>query len=326
MKFLLRLILVIFLSVFAIKAQKPIVSPTPPTAENEVCGLTSPEIATLNVSVWSKNKGYLKGLNYKDFEVFDGKERQDIEFFWQKDEPISVGILFDLSDSIQSFKGTKISEIPFAIEGIFEFINKSNPKNEYFFTGFSNKISVLLEPTQDAKKIEETLKSLVFVKTDGNTAVYDAINSGLEKISNAKFERKILFVISDGLDNNSKKSFEDIVKRGKQSSDVKIYFINLVTDDEKNLSEDLLRSRILMDLVENSGGQGFYINNLGQVIKTFQSIADELKNQYTIGFTPKYSRLDKKDWHEIKVNLNLPKEKKKETGKIIIRSQKGFYF
>jgi Ca-activated chloride channel homolog len=327
MRFLLGLIFAISLSVFAIKAQNPIVSPTPPTDENKVCGLTSPEIVTLNVSVWSKNKGYLKGLNYKDFEVFDGKDRQDIEFFSQKDEPISVGILFDLSASMQSLKNSKLNEVPFAIEGLISFINKSNPQNEYFIVGFAREVAVLLEPTQDKKQIESTLKTIVSLKPDGSTSVYGAINTGFDKISSSKFNKKILLVISDGVDNNSKKiDVANMKKKSKQNQNVMISLMNIITDEDPRLEDFSGSKGVFETLTENSGGQIFYPKSRRQVIESFETLADELKNQYIIGFVPKDSSKEQESWHKVKINVNLSKETMQENGKVFVRAQKGFYF
>jgi Ca-activated chloride channel homolog len=328
MRFLFGLILALFLSVSVAEAQKPSVSPTPPL-ENKDCGLVQPDLVKLNVSVWGKNKGYLKGLNDRDFEVSDGKNKQKIECFAQKDLPVSVGILFDLSESMQSLRNADLIEIPSAVEGLTSFINAGNPQNEYFIIGFAEKPTTLLEPTQDKKQIENALKALVSVKPEGNTSVYDAMAQGFEKLSGGKFNKKILLVISDGMDNSSKNSdFADIKNRIKQNSDVMIYQVNIIIDEAD------LRSSIAMNeqvnwferLTENSGGTIFYPKSRARTIEAFKLLADELKSQYLIGFNSKQSSRDKKDWHEVKVNLNLPKEKKEEAGKITIRTQKGFYF
>lgn len=320
MKILSGLILSLFLLVSAAQAQQPT-----PTPVEEDCGLTSPELVTLNVSVWSKNKGYLKDLNDKNFEVFNGKDKQPIEFFKQADEPVSVGVLFDFSDSMSSSR-LRLTEIPFAVEGLIAFINASHAKNEYFIIPFAGGFEVLLEPTQNKKEIENALKTLVTYKPRGNTSVYDAMSKGFEKISGGKFAKKVLLLISDGVDTGSKKSnFAEIKKQAMQNSNVMIYMVNIISDRPDGSLEYLQSEAWSEALTEKSGGRILYPQNRGEIIAAFELLAEELKSQYRIGFLPQNPDAEK-DWHEIKVNLNLPKETNKEAGKISVRAQKGLYF
>lgn len=315
-----RLILLIFLAVFAVEAQNPAVSPTPP----EECGLVRPDLVTLNVTAWSKNKGYLKGLTPENFEVFAEKNKREIEFFKQLDEPVSVGILFDLSGSSKNSAG--ISEIPLAVDGLISFINGSNPKNEYFIIAFAKESTVLLEPTQNKKEIEAALKILLTEKIEGNTGVYDAMDKGFEKISKSRFEKKVLLVISDGEDNNSNKGFGKINKLTREHSNVLIYQLNIVSSANELGSLEAMQSGSFFEtLTETTGGRIFYPKNRGQAIIAFEMLAEELKNQYVIGFSAE-SAAREKNWREVKVNLNLPKEAKSDAGKVVLRAQKGFYF
>ena len=77
------LCLFIFFFVLAVKGQEPIdlSLPVPSEDDQTVCGLTTFAFAEINVSVWSRKKGYLKDLTYKDFRVYDEKELQEIEYF-----------------------------------------------------------------------------------------------------------------------------------------------------------------------------------------------------------------------------------------------------
>ena len=145
----------------------------------------------LNVSVWSRNKGFLNDLTDDSFEVYEGKEKRQIECFAKTDEPVSVGILIDVSGSANLVK----MKYHFLVEGLVSFIARSNPENEYFIIGFAVDSSVLLEPTQDRKKIEKALKTILTLKPAGNTGLYDALDFGFEKISSGKFNKKALLVL-----------------------------------------------------------------------------------------------------------------------------------
>lgn len=325
MRFLPVLVLLFFLFSVA-GAQPPAVSPTPP--ENEDCALTDPEFVTLNVSVWSKNNGFLKDLTDKDFEVLVGKNKLPIEFFGQTDEPASIGILFDLSESMQNLRNSKLNEIQFAIDGLISFINGSNSKNEYFIIAFAKDTTVLLEPTQDKKQIESVLKTLVSMKPAGGTSFYDAVNKGFEKISGScRFNKKILLAISDGMDTNSKNNYSVVKKQNRENPHVAVYQMNILTNDtEARSQQDLQSEAFFQTLTDNSGGRIFYPRNHAEVIEAFGMLAEELKSQYKISFKQPFSGGTKKYWRALKVNLNLPKERREESGKLFVRAQKGFYF
>lgn len=326
MKLLLGLILTVLLCVSAAEAQKTVVSPTPLT-EDEECGLTRPELAMLNVSVWSKNKGYLTDLTLKDFEIFDGKDKEVIEYFSQSDEPASIGILFDLSESVQNLRNSRLNEVALAVEGLRSFINAGNFKNEYFIVAFANETKVLLEPTQDKNEIEIALKTLAKVKPKNGTSFFDAVEQGFEKISGGKFGKRVLLVVSDAADTNSKTLFSNIKKQSRQNPGVLLYQVNIVTENTDSGSlYEMQSAAFFQELAGDSGGRVFSPTNREEIREAFESLAEELKSQYKIGFQPTIFDGAKKDWRDIKVNLNLPKEKKTEFGKISVRAQKGFYF
>jgi Ca-activated chloride channel homolog len=324
MRFLLVLILSVFLCVSSTEAQNPAVSPAD---DDETCGLLVPELVTLNVSVWSKNKGYLNNLTHKNFEIFDGKNKHSIEYFKQTDEPVSVGIIFDLSESMQNLWNSKLNEVPMAVEGLVSFINAGNSKNEYFIVAFANETAVLLEPTQDKSEIESALKMLAAVEPKSGTSFFDAVDKGFAKISSGKFDKKILLVVSDAADTNSKINFSNIKKRNRQNPDVLIYQVDIRTDNSDPGSlQEMQSAAFFQELAENSGGRIFSPKNREEISEAFKSLAEELKSQYKIGFTPAFSGEAKKSWRNLKVNLILPAEKKAEFGKVSVRAQKGLYF
>ena len=324
MKLPVSLILFVLVCVFVSRAQSPAISATP---ENEECGLPSPELATLNVSVWSKNKGYLKDLTVKNFEIFDGKSQQRIDFFSQTDEPASVGILFDLSESVQNLRNSKLNEAALAVEGLRSFVNASNSKNDYFIVTFANDVNVLLEPTQDKTEIEIAFKMLAASKPKNGTSFFDAVEQGFAKISRGKFDKKILLVVSDAADTNSKTLFSNIKKQSRQNPGILLYQVDIMTEntDSDSLYE-MQSAAFFQELAGDSGGRVFSPTNREEIVEAFESLAEELKSQYKIGFSPTYSGGAKKDWRGIKLNLNLPAEKRAEFGKISVRAQKGFYF
>ncbi len=319
------LICFFLLSFFIANAQdKTDLSPPLPVNDTENCGLTAPKTACFTVSVWSDKKGFLKGLTYKDFEIYDEKEKKEIEIFSKNNVPASITILLDLSGSTRLSESEKYSEIPLLVEGLVSFINKSSPQNEYSIIGFSENVSVLLEYTQNKKEIENTLKDVLTAKPNGNTRIYDALNFGFTKISAGQFSKKVLLVISDGQDTGSENyDFGDIKKLNRKENNL-IYLVNFIsTAREPGFMETLKAVSHFETLTENSGGRIFYPKNRGEIVSSFEILAEELKNQYLIGFTPTVREKDK--WRDIKIKFKTPKEKEKELGKIFVRSANGYY-
>lgn len=329
MNFKVFLFIIFLFSV--VYAQQPQTSPTPSKSEdkdNFDCGLVTPEQVKFNLSVWSSNKGYLKGLNYKNFEVYDGKEKQDIEGFSQKDESASIGILYDLSRSMMFNENKKLSSFPFAVDGLISLANNSNFENEYFIITFEDKVSVLLEPTQNRKKFEKGFSELLnseMIKS--STKLFDAINLGFEKVVKGKFDKKVLIIISDGVDSYSKLNFDYIKKYSQQNSNVLIYHINIATNKftQQYIDEPVTSMNWSEKLTENSGGRRFFLKDSIQIKEAFETISNELKSQYTICFTPKNDKRNS-EWRKLTVKFNPPKELKKELGNITIRTRKGFYY
>lgn len=154
----------------------------------------------LMVSAWSKDRGYLRDLKPEDFEVYEGKQSYTITTFKRDDEPMSIGILVDLSGSMER----PLNTVPFVADGLVELVNRSNAQNEYFIIGFAKRQTLILDESTDKVKIFKALKALASSKAEGNTFFFEALNAGLERVSKGKFRKKALVVVSDGTDNRQK--------------------------------------------------------------------------------------------------------------------------
>lgn len=319
------LILLLFLLFLDTNAQdKKTISPYQPVIDKD-CDLTKPSLVQFNVSVWSSKNGYVENLAREDFEIYDGKERQEIKCFEQDNEPTSIGVLFDLSGSMKSSTNHKFSEIPFAVKGLAAFLNKTKSDNDYFFLGFGEKIDLMLDMTKDAKKIQQALNVIARIKPNGNTSFYDTLELGFEKIAASPNRKKVLIAITDGVDNSSRKfDFSDAKKIIKQQ-DVILYVINILTEEGSGSVTTQVSDGRLSSLVSNSGGSVFYPTNPQQIDEVFEMLAEELKTQYLVGFTAKHS-IKGIQWHNIDVKVQIPKEEKKEIGKLSVRTRKGIYF
>ena len=116
------------------------------------------------------------GLGKENFQVFEGKERQEI----RQDAPVSLGAIFDVS-------GSMASKIERAREAVVEFFKTANPQDEFFLIAFADKPEEVTDFTQS---VEEIAGKLVYTLPKGRTALLDSIYLGLSKMRNAKYGRK----------------------------------------------------------------------------------------------------------------------------------------
>lgn len=275
----------------------------------------------VNVTTEKEKTGFANDLKAEDFRIKIGKTFQKITSFQLKDEPISVGILIDVSGSIgrgnQSKNGLKLF-----VEGVKQFVNSGNDANEYFVTGFNTKTYPVVDKTQSRDAVLQGLETLQGAKTSGNTSFYDALKFGLEKISTAKHKKRVLLVVSDGSDNSSKLSFDDINQAFKVS-DVLLYSVSFNPVGLSSIDGEL-GFAFLDHLTALSGGKSFYVKKTDEISTTFERISTELRSQYMIGFVPKEQKSGK--WKKIEIKVALPENTSKQTEKIIVRCREGFIY
>jgi Ca-activated chloride channel homolog len=253
-----------------------------------------PKLPTVMIPVTvSTRQGLATGLKQESFEIYEGTTRQDIGTFTAKDEPISIGILLDLS-------GSMTSKLDRARESILQFIKAANPQDEFFVIGFDEQPELIQGFTNSAEDIRLRVAS---VTTGHLTALYDAIDLGLTKMKDARYQRQVLLVISDGADNKSRHSYSQ-VRTETGSSNVEIYSI-AITDPYAATPQERTGPVFLSELSEETGGRMVSVNDISRMSLIAAMISLELRNQYIVAYTPQDLRRDGK-WRKVKVKLNPP--------------------
>ncbi len=156
--------------------------------------LVDVDLVLVPVTIIDPMNRLVTGLEKDYFVLFDNGQRQEIKYFSSEDAPISLGVIFDVSGSMES----KIKQ---AREAVVEFFKTANPEDEFFLITFSDTPEVLSDFTQS---VEDIQSKLVFTRPKGRTALLDAIYLGVSKMRQAKYQRKALLIISDGGDNHSR--------------------------------------------------------------------------------------------------------------------------
>ncbi len=272
--------------------------------------IVNTDLITLNVTVTDTYGRYVKGLDKSAFTITDDKVQQDITFFSDNDSPVSVGVVFDVSGSMN---GDKIGR---AREALSKFIQTSHDQDEYFLIGFNNRAQLLIDRTRDADSV---LDKLTFVQTRGQTALYDATYLGVEKVTRGTHNKRAIILISDGQDNNSRYTFNEL-KRLLKESDVLIYGIGILGGGDPASSLGMVGQSILDEIAGVSGGKAFFPTTTAEMNEIFERIALELRHQYSVGFRPSNFIGDGK-WHRLKIKVTPPRG----LPKLFVRAKEGYY-
>ena len=268
------------------------------------------DLVTFTVTVTDQYGRYVSGLTQKAFTVFDDKLEQEITYFSDDDAPVSVGVVFDVSGSMS---GEKISR---ARQALSRFIQTSHNSDEYFLIGFNSRAQLLMDRTRDGDAV---LDKLTFIQTRGQTALYDACYLGVEKVTRGAHPKRAIILISDGQDNDSRYTFNE-VRRLLRESDVVLYGIGILGGADPGSALGMDGQAKLDELASVSGGKAFFPNTGAEMDEIFERIALELRHQYSIGYKPSNFANDGK-WHKIKVKVQPPRG----LPRLFVRSREGYY-
>jgi Ca-activated chloride channel homolog len=234
----------------------------------------------LNISVTDKNGNQVPGIPQSAFKVLENGVEQPIKAFTHLDVPVSMGIVIDNSGSMRDKKAS-VNAASLAL------VKASNPQDEVFIIGFNDQPYLDQDFTSDVKLLERALDK---TETRGGTLMRDSIHLALEHMKKfAKHDKRVLLVITDGNDNISDETPEQLVREARQS-EVLIYSIGLLNEEDPKDKRDAQHA--LKGLAEASGGLDYYPKTLAEVERVTPQIADEIRKQYLIGYTPLNSTLD----------------------------------
>jgi Ca-activated chloride channel homolog len=233
------------------------------------------------------------GLERENFELFDNNTGQIIKTFSTEDAPVTIGIIFDLSGSMSS-------KFLRARKALSEFLRTSNPQDEFFVVGFNDRPAVIVDYTSDVDDVEARM---VMLKPENRTALIDAIYLGVNKLRQAKYDRKALLIVSDGGDNRSRYN-ENELRRVVRESDVQIYSIGIF-DQYAPTTEEQQGPMLLTDVCEMTGGRMFRVSDAGDMGDIASRISAELRNEYVIGYRPSDMKQDG-NWRKLKIRIVPP--------------------
>lgn len=272
---------------------------------------TGVDLVHFGVTVVDRKGALVTNLGPDDFEVVERGQRQRIELFVRGSErgdvrpPLHVGLLLDTS-------GSMADDLSFAQSAAIKFLRTVDWADDMTLVDFDTEIRVTRFGQPDFPRLVERVRSR---KSDGMTALYDAIGVYLDGVSSVNGE-KILVLYTDGGNNVSSMSYGDVLDALK-ASDATLYVIGLL-EHQSTSGRNELRLR-LQQLAETAGGLAFFPMSVQQLDEMYDKVRQEIDARYLLGYTSTDTRQDGA-WRSVDVRLTRPDLKGSR-----IRTRKGYF-
>jgi Ca-activated chloride channel family protein len=305
------------------------------------------DVRLVNVVATVTDEGgrYVEGLKASDFKLEeDGVEQEIAHFSFSQDQPVSVGILLDSSNSMERKIGT-------ATRAVDRFLRDVHVDDDIFLMTFDGSVRIRQDFTSDRDKLWSALQK---VKLGAGTSLYDAVIQGTDKLKKGKYPKKAILLITDGVDTSSEHDY-NVARLAVRESEFLVYAMGIAPDgsrvpmSERNPipggpsapgrspipipgaggsrfpiplpgpgrrqfpggsqgSLDSVDMNVLETFATESGGKAWLItpdSRRNKLQDALEEIADELRSQYSLGYYPKHDLQDGK-WHHIELKLKNP--------------------
>lgn len=260
----------------------------------------------LHATVVDDKQHIITNLDRGAFSVFEDGKQQNIISFHHVDIPVAMGIVIDNSGSMRE-KRAKVNQ------AALNLVRSSNPKDEVFVVNFNDEQYLDQDFTNNLLKLKEALDK---IDARGGTALYDAVVASADHLKqNGRLEKKVLFVVTDGEDNASSETLEQAVRQLQQENGPSVYAIGILGDEE----HPRRAKKALEILCQRTGGIAFFPKTLDEVDAISRTIANDIRNQYAIGYKPTTPK-GAGGFRQVRVEA-----KAKGHSKLVVRTKSGYY-
>jgi len=294
---------------FVLRGQQPAPTSPPQQEESGTVFRVGTRLVVCHTTVVDKNGHLLTDLPREAFTVFENGIQQPVRVFKREDVPVSMGLIIDNSGSMRD----KRAKVEAASLGL---VKASNPEDEVFVVNFNDEAFLDLPHGKDfTNDVNEMEEALTRIDSRGGTAMRDAIRMSIDhEKEKAHKDKKVLVVVTDGNDNSSVISLENLVKAAQQS-EVLIYSVGLLSEEERR--EAKRAEHALLDLATATGGEAFFPKDVSEVDRIAKLVARDIRSQYTISYSPTNTAMDG-GYRQIKITVNAP-------GHPTVRTRSGYY-
>lgn len=264
------------------------------------------EEVVLHATVIDNKQHIVTNLPKNSFSIFEDGHPQTIISFRREDIPVAMCIVIDNSGSMRE-KREKVNA------AALNLVRSSNPNDEVCVVNFNDEYYLDQDFTSNINKLKEGLEK---IEARGGTALYDAVVASATHLKeDAKLEKKVIFVVTDGDDNESSETLEQAVRRLQADNGPTVYAIGILE------GEDHARhaKRALQIMCERTGGIAFLPKTLDEVDAISRTIAHDIRSQYTIGYKPSTPK-SQGGYREVKVVAKSPDYKG-----LTVRTKSGYY-
>ena len=279
----------------------------PPGQERPYTIRTTARLVLLDVSVKDASGGLAGGLSKENFEVRENGKPQQITQFAHADMPVTVGLVVDESGSMQHKQ-------PDVITAALVFIGASNPQDEIFVINFNEKARRGLPDIQlFSDNLSQLRDALWRGVPQGRTALYDAVEMALHQLDFGRRDKKTLIVISDGGDNVSATSLQQLTREVLETV-ATIYTIGIYDEDDPDKNPAVLNR-----IAHISGGGAYFPKKLDEIAPICREIAKDIRSRYTIGYVPPAA--EKTSERHVKVSATSADGKR-----LVVRTRTSYLF
>jgi Ca-activated chloride channel homolog len=247
-------------------------------------------LVTVGVRVTDKDSREVRGLRAEDFRISEDGVPQPIAFFSGEEQPLSLGILLDRSNSMGS--AGKLLRAQAAAESL---IRRGLPGDEFFFLPFDHTVPDSRGFSTDRDRIVQEIHA---ASAGGGTSLYDAIVKGLDRFAAARHRRQVLVAITDGADQQSIHTLDQVIRRIQQSR-VQMFLLGYFAPEEDQLFRKGTPTVSLIDgtpidnprvvferMAAESGARAFFPTSDEALRQAVEAIAADLRTQYTLAYYP----------------------------------------
>ncbi len=259
------------------------------------------DVVFLSVTVQTTGGQLVSGLTQADFQVLEDGLPQQITNFARDPQPIALSLVLDSSMSMER-------KLPVAQQAAINFAKRLGPRDLAQVVDFDSRPVVQQGFTSDAAALERAIR---LTQSGGSTALYDALYVALDELKGVRagaageeLRRSAIVILSDGEDTSSLNSYEDVLDLARRA-EVIVYAIGLRAKEDGprrgfNQAEFVLRS-----LAQQTGGRSFFVDDISQLDGLYARIADELSQQYSLGYASTNNKRDGA-WRRVHVKVARP--------------------
>jgi Ca-activated chloride channel homolog len=248
------------------------------------------DLVVLHVTVVDRKRGYVGALPQSAFSIIEDGKPEAISFFLNEATPVTVGLVIDNSGSMRAKRAGVVSA------GL-TFVRACHPEDELVIVNFNEYVSSALPPGVAFTSEPSVLRTaLGRIGADGQTALYDGAMFALDRLAEGSRQKRILILVSDGDDNASRATREQVMARA-QADNVVFYTIGLFDPNAHDANPGVLKA-----LANATGGQAFFPRDPEEVAQIMQRISRDIRGGYTIGYVPSNTARDGK-YRRIRVHV-----------------------